>query len=292
MAVPGAFSKIGPANGSASVGPSVTLTWGVSAGAASYEYCRDTTNDAVCGGAWTSVGTGTNVVQSGLTPGTTYYWLVRAKNAMGTTGANGGVWWSFTTSSLPGAFGKTGPANGNTSVPLTLTLSWAASTGATSYEYCRDTIDNAACDGTWTSVGTARSASLAGLPSNTTFYWQVRARNAAGTTAADGNAWWTFRTVSLPGAFNKFTPGNGVTGLPTAVTLRWSASAGATSYEYCGDTSNNNVCNASWVGVGKTTSVTVNGVSRNTTYYWQVRARTSSGTRMANGGAWWSLRTR
>jgi subtilisin family serine protease len=290
-ALPGAFAKIGPANGATGVALTVTLTWGVSAGATSYEYCRDTTHDSACGATWTSVGTATSVVQSGLAAGTTYSWLVRARNALGTTSANGGVWWSFTTLSLPGAFGKSGPANGATNVPLTTSLSWTASAGTTSYEYCRDTVNNAACDGTWTSVGTARSASLAGLPANTTFYWQVRAKNAAGTTLANGGTWWSFTTVALPGAFNKFSPGNGATNLPTTFTLRWSASAGATSYEYCGDTTNNTVCNSSWVAVGTATSVTVSGVSRNTTYYWQVRARTSGGTTLANGGTWWSLRT-
>jgi hypothetical protein len=34
---------------------------------------------------------------AGLDPGTSYWWQVRAKNSLGTTDADGGTWWSFTT---------------------------------------------------------------------------------------------------------------------------------------------------------------------------------------------------
>ena len=34
---------------------------------------------------------------SGLSSGSTYYWQVRARNTDGTTEANAGTWWSFTT---------------------------------------------------------------------------------------------------------------------------------------------------------------------------------------------------
>jgi hypothetical protein len=74
------------------------LRWGASSGATSYEYCVDTTNDNVCDGSWVNVG---NVVSyrlpSQLPRGVTHYWQVRAVNANGTTDANGGTWWQFTT---------------------------------------------------------------------------------------------------------------------------------------------------------------------------------------------------
>ena len=52
-----------------------------------------------------------------LTTGTTYYWHVRATNAIGTTYSNGSstAFWSFTTGTPPGAFSKSSPANGATS---------------------------------------------------------------------------------------------------------------------------------------------------------------------------------
>jgi len=98
------------------------------------------------------------------------------------------------TSLLPGAFAKTGPAHGATGQAWSGTLTWAASASATSYEYCLDTAANEICDTAWTGVGTSTSAALSGLSPATTYSWQVRAVNAAGPTAADGDTWWAFTT--------------------------------------------------------------------------------------------------
>ena len=57
-----------------------------------------------------------------------------------------------------------------------------------------DTTNNATCDGSWTTTGTAQTAALSGLVAGTTYYWQVRGVNGNGTTTADGGAWWSFTT--------------------------------------------------------------------------------------------------
>ena len=75
-------------------------------------------------------------------------------------------------------------------------------------------------------------------------------------------------------------------------TLSWGTSSGAASYEYCFDTSNNNTCNGSWISTGTSPQATISGLSRNRTYYWQVRARNVAGTTSANAGAWWRFTTR
>ena len=97
--------------------------------------------------------------------------------------------------------------------------------------------------------------------------------------------------VSPPGAFNKSSPSNGATGVSTSPSLGWGSSSGATSYEYCYDTTNNNSCDGSWTNVGSTTNANPSGLASNTTYYWQVRARNSAGTVEANGGTWWNFTT-
>ena len=91
----------------------------------------------------------------------------------------------------PGAFGKSSPANGATKRPTSQTLSWSTSSGAASYEYCVSTAPSCSV---WTGVGTATSASPAGLAARTTYYWQVRANNGSGQTEANGGAWWRFTT--------------------------------------------------------------------------------------------------
>ena len=95
----------------------------------------------------------------------------------------------------PGSFGKGSPASNARNVSRAPTLSWAAATGATGYEYCVDTTVNGSCDAAWISTGTSTTASLSGLLSKKAYEWQVRAANAGGTTYADASRWWKFTTV-------------------------------------------------------------------------------------------------
>ena len=196
----------------------------------------------------------------------------------------------------PGAFSHTSPANGATNQSTSPTLSWGASAGAASYEYCIDTTNNSVCDATWTTTAAATSIGLSGLAAGTPYYWQVRAINPGGTTYAEGNAatFWSFTTSSLsPGAFGKTTPGTGAMGQPMSPVLSWGTSSGATSYEYCIDTSNNNACDASWVPVGTATSASITALPASTTHYWHVRAINGSGTTYAEGTAtsFWAFTT-
>lgn len=97
---------------------------------------------------------------------------------------------------------------------------------------------------------------------------------------------------NLPGALNKSSPSNNATNQSTNnLTISWNTSSGASSYEYCIDTSLNNTCNTSWVNVGNNTSATLNGLASNTTYSWQIRAINSSGATDANSSVWWSFVT-
>jgi hypothetical protein len=193
---PGAFGKSAPADGSAT-NSSPILSWEESRNADYYIYCVDTVDNGVCDSSWEYAGTDTSAVLSGLDPDETYYWFVAASNSIGTTYADGGTWWSFTTlPDPPAAFGKTTPADGGYA-PFDPTLTWEAAAGADEYEYCLDTTDNSTCDGSWTSTGTLTEDGVTGLPNNTTYYWQVRASNAGGETHADGGAWWSFRTPTF-----------------------------------------------------------------------------------------------
>lgn len=194
---PMAFGKTAPANGATGQSTSPTISWTASTGATSYEYCIDTINNAQCDNGWGNAGGVTSIGVTGLPPGVTFYWQMRARNASGTTEANGGTWWSFATAAAaPGAFSKTTPANGATGQSTSLTFTWGASSGATSYEYCYDPVNNNSCDGSWNSVGGATSVMPSGLTTNNTTYWQVRAINGGGTTYANGSAtaYWSFTT--------------------------------------------------------------------------------------------------
>jgi hypothetical protein len=291
---PGNFSKLLPSNGSTDRALSLTISWNASTDAVSYEYCYYTTNSTDCDAPWTSTNTNTSVGLSGLTANTTYHWQVRAINADGTMDANGGTWWTFTTllPDAPSAFNKSAPVNGTTDQPLNPTLSWDASTAATSYEYCYYTTDITNCDEPWILTTTNTSIGLSGLAPNTTYHWQVRAVNAGGTTNANSGTWWTFTTIpNAPAAFSKSAPANGATDQPLDPTLSWDSSSGAASYEYCYYITESSDCNEPWTLTTTNTSVGLSGLAPNTTYHWQVRAVNTGGTTHADTDTWWSFTT-
>ncbi len=193
------FAKIAPADGAVDQSVDLSLSWGSSLNATTYEYCVDTTDNDSCDGGWTVANGGTSAALTGLGPETTYYWQVRASNLQGETEADGGAWWDFTTEllPLPGSFAKNTRPDGSTGQSTAPTLVWSASPAATGYEYCLDTTVNASCDTSWVSVGSATSAAPAGLAEWTIYSWQVRAVNTQGMTQADGGQWWQFITTPL-----------------------------------------------------------------------------------------------
>jgi hypothetical protein len=196
-------------------------------------------------------------------------------------------------SPMPGAFNKISPVDSATSVSTNPVLTWGAGTGTTSYEYCYDTTDDNDCS-SWVPTGTTASVILSGLSPSTSYFWQVRANNADGTTYANGGsaAYWTFMTAGAvpPGAFGKSSPVDATTNGSTSPTLSWGAGSGADSYEYCYDTTDNNAC-SNWISTGATTSTNLSGLTRGATYYWQVRAKNDYGTTYADGSntAYWSF---
>lgn len=293
---PGAFNKFSPANGSTVLSTYTNIYWESSNNANSYEYCYDTTNDNSCSD-WISNGTNTSKTLVGLSRGTTYYWQVRATNELDTVYANGSptAFWSFTVGYIPpGAFNKYSPANGSTGLSTDLVLIWNYSDGATDYEYCYDTTNDNSCSD-WISNGAYTGTFLSGLSNGTTYYWQVRASNELDTVYANGSptAFWSFTVRPSPlGTFNKISPPNNSIGQSTNPVLSWESSERATDYEYCYDTTNDNSC-SNWVSNGNNTSKTLSGLSKNTTYYWQIRATNESGTAYANGNlvAIWSFTT-
>ena len=298
---PGAFGKTAPTDGATNEPVNTTLSWGTSTGATSYEYCMSTNPSCTM---FTDNGAATSVFVPVLGHSQLYYWQVRAKNASGYTQANGGTFWSFTTIvAAPGAFNKLTPADLATGVSLNPTLSWGASTNATSYEYCYSTTFGC----TPSTSTSSTSASISGLAVNTLYYWQVQAVNVGGTTVADTGAYISFRTGTAPAAFNKSTPTDGATNQSLSPSLTWGASTGVTKYWVCYDTSSSTCASSQpvirsyanpqlgsivWIDVGSATHYDLSGLLNNQTYYWQVKAENAFGTTYANSqGNTWSFTT-
>ncbi|MEO7101160.1 MAG: LamG-like jellyroll fold domain-containing protein [Luteolibacter sp.] len=237
----------------------INLSWSASTGAATYNVKRSTTS----GSGYVSVATGvttTSYTDTGLSSGTSYYYIVTAVNSSGESAA------SVQASAL------TIPASPqNVSVTAgtgQATISWSASTGASSYTIERAT----SASGPFTVIAsgvTGLSYLDTGLSNGTTYYYQVTAVNASGSSATSsvGNS------ITLPAAPTGLaaTPGN------TAVSLIWNASTGASSYSLLRSTTSGSGYTVIASGL-TTTSYNDTGLANGTAYYYVVTATNASGT--------------
>ena len=216
---PGSFSKSRPTNGAPNVSIFTGLEWEPSSGATSYEFCIDTSDNNTCNTRWQSTGSfNFGKPTNSLEYTTTYYWQVRASNTSGSTEADGGAWWSLTTTDqAPAAFTKTSPANGASGTALDPTLSWTASARTISYAYCYNTTNNGNCLNGGVVDSSHTSVQINGLTAGTIYYWQVFATGTSDQTNADDNQWFSFTTLPVPGTFSKTGPANGAIDQPRAV---------------------------------------------------------------------------
>ncbi len=272
MTLPCPFNKSSPSNEATGISTSPSLSWGISSGATSYEYCYNTS--ASCATNWTST-TNTSANLSGLSSGTTYYWQVRARNAGGTTDANSGTWWSFTTqSNIPAT-----PANFRfTGVTQTsLTMAWDDVSNETGYKIYKWGEQGGVWDFYYlTSVGAnATSYTDTTLACGISGFYQVSAYNGSGESARAG---WIVKET-LPCAPSNPNPSDGATvGRTTDITLSWNANGTSCDIHIWG---------------GPNINTTRTGVSCGSFYWgqqwpgayqWQVTVNNDSGS--TTGSAW------
>lgn len=93
-----------------------------------------------------------------------------------------------------------------------------------------------------------------------------------------------------PDPFSKSAPVNDAAYRASSVTLSWESSTYADNYAYCYDTTNNDICDTSWIATSST-SASLSGLSLDTGYFWQVRAVNTAATTDADDGMWWSFTT-
>jgi fibronectin type 3 domain-containing protein len=224
----------------------VSLTWTSSAGAMSYHVKRATTS----GGPYTQVSapTATNFTDTGLTNGTTYYYVASALNAAGESANSSQANATPTAPATPPA-APTGlqAVAGNAQVSLT----WSASTGATSYNVQRSTTSG----GPYTQVAapTTTSDTDTGLTNGTTYYYVVAASNAAGQSANSSQVSATPTAPANPDvtvtvnpsathAISPFIYGlnfySGVTGAPSLLTFDRDGGDRWTAYNWINNASN------------------------------------------------------
>jgi len=157
----------------------VGLSWNASTGATSYHVKRSMTT----GGPYTQVAAPTtnSYSDTGLTNGTTYYYVVSAVNAGGESGNSTEVNAKPAGSPPPIPTGLTATA-GDKQVALT----WNASTGATSYHVKRSTTSGGPYS--QIAVPTTNNYTDSGLTNGTTYYYVVSALNANGESGNSSQA--------------------------------------------------------------------------------------------------------
>src|SRR5262245_34481273 len=72
-----------------------------------------------------------------------------------------------------------------------------------------------------------------------------------------------------PSTFAKLAPSAGATEQEPTLTLRWNASDGATTYDWCVLPAS--VQCSQWTDIGNVTSKQISGLTGNTLYQWQIR---------------------
>jgi fibronectin type 3 domain-containing protein len=148
----------------------VTVSWSASAGATGYIVYRSTSSS----GPFSSIASvsGTSYNNTGLVNGTTYFYTVAATNAFGASAQSAYI--GATPQGTPPAPTGLAATAGNAQV----SLSWNASTGATSYRVKRATVNG----GPYSNIATNTSTSYnnTGLVNGTTYYFVVSAVNGVG----------------------------------------------------------------------------------------------------------------
>ena len=198
----------------------VSLSWNTSTGATSYNVKRSNTS----GGPYTKISSPTTAsyTDTGLTNGTPYYYVVTAVNSAGESAASSQATATPTAPvTIPPRPTDLQATAGNAQVSLT----WSASTGATSYNVKRSTTSG----GPYTKISSPDGDELpdTGLTNGTPYYYVVTAVNSAGESARSSQATATpTAPITIPATPTDLqaTAGN------AQVSLTWNASTGATSY--------------------------------------------------------------
>ncbi len=261
----------------------VTLSWGAVSTATSYNVYYATTSGVTKANGTRIANSTSPAVQTGLTAGTAYYYIITAVNSAGEGAASVQVA-ATTLAVVPNPTAPAAPTAVTAAGGANLaTIIWPAVSGAASYNvYWSTTTGVTKTSGTKV-AGVTSPYVKTGLSAGTTYYFIVTADNSVGESAASTQVMTTTNAVSP--AVPATPTGVTATGGTNQVTLAWPAVSGATSY---------NIYYATATGVTKTNGAKITyatntyvqtGLSAGTAYYYIVTAVNSAGEGAASAQA-------
>src|SRR5437667_10106496 len=210
------------------------------------------------------------MTDSGLTNGTTYYYVVQAVNSVGTS-PNSNQASATPVCSLPGAPTSLSAVPGNAQV----SLSWAAVSGATSYNVKRSTTGGTGYLTIANATGTSYTNS--GLTNGTTYYYVVSGVCSCGEGANSSQVTAKPQAPVAPAAPTALQASQATSA--KRINLRWtqSTSSGVSQNKVYRSTTSGGTY--ALVGtVSATTSYSDGYLNSGQTYYYVVTAVSGSGT--------------
>jgi fibronectin type 3 domain-containing protein len=247
----------------------VALTWTASTGATSYHVKRSTTS----GGPYTLVSapTAASFTDTGLTDGTTYFYVVSALNANGES-ANSAQASAKpvapTQSQAPATPAGLMATAGNAQVSLT----WTPSANAASYNVKRATVTG----GPYTKISSPAATNFidTGLTNGTTYFYVVSAQNSSGESANSAQA-SAKPTASTQTQIPATPTGLTATAGNAQISLAWSISSGTTGYHLKRSTTTGGPYTQ--ISAPTSTAFTDTGLINGTTYFYVVSAVNTAG---------------
>jgi predicted phage tail protein len=245
-----------------------TIAWTAVPGATSYNIYWSTTAGVTKANGTEVTGATSPYTLTGLTNGTTYYFVVTAVSSSSSGTGESAPSSQASCIANPVPTGVTA-----TSGDGQATIAWTPVTGAASYNiYWSATTGVSTANGTKI-TGATNPYTLTGLTNGTTYYFVVTAINSDGESAPSTEA-NCIPAVPVPTGVSA-TAGNG------QVTIAWPAVTGAASFNiFWSATSGVTTANGKKIA-GVTTPYTVTGLTNGTTYYFVVTEENSKGVESA-----------